>query len=219
MISPAWVPAGTGSAHKRVLIVDDDPHMRSSLRRLFKLASYSVELYASGYALLEQADLEAPGCLILDVQMPGLDGLAVQAALKQRDCHLPLIFLTGAAAVRNAVDAMRAGATDFLEKPFDNEDLLRRVEAALAEHMLLRQVREVRAELQLRLVRLTPREREVLSHIAKGLTNKEAARELGTSHRTVEIQRTRIMEKTQATSLADLVRISLLLQDQVQPDK
>ena len=201
---------GTSEKHlQRVLIVDDDQNMRLALRRLFVLAGYGVELYESGTAFLEQADLVAPGCILLDLQMPGVDGLAVQATLNQRQCHLPLIFLTGSAAVRNAVDAMRSGATDFLEKPFDNEDLLRRVAAAIAGQALLRQARDAHAEVQQRLAKLTPREREVLSHIAKGLTNKEAARALGTSHRTVEIQRTRIMEKTQASSLADLVRMSL----------
>lgn len=195
---------------QRVLIVDDDPNMRSALRRLFTHAKYDVELYESGTAFLELADLQAPGCVILDLNMPGIDGLAVQAALNQRQCHLPLIFLTGSAAIRNAVDAMRAGATDFLEKPFDNDNLLRRVAAALSGEAILRQARDAHAEVQQRLALLTPREGEVLSHIAKGLTNKEAARALGTSHRTVEIQRTRIMEKTQAASLADLVRMSLL---------
>ena len=195
--------------HQRVLIVDDDAHMRSALKRLFVLAGFDVELYESGQAFLQQADLSAPGCIILDLCMPGVDGLAVQAMLNQRQCLLPLIFLTGSAAVRNAVDAMRAGATDFLEKPFDNEDLLRRVAATMAGQARLSKAREAQAEVQQRLAKLTPREREVLNHISKGLTNKEAARALGTSHRTVEIQRTRIMEKTQASSLADLVRMSL----------
>lgn len=194
----------------RVLIVDDDAHMRSALRRLFTHAKYDVEVYESGTTFLELADLQAPGCVILDLNMPGIDGIAVQAALNQRQCHLPLIFLTGTAAIHNAVDAMRAGATDFLEKPFDNDDLLLRVAAALSGHELLRLARDEHAEVQQRLALLTPREREVLSHIAKGLTNKEAAQAMGTSHRTVEIQRTRIMEKTQAASLADLVRMSLL---------
>ena len=193
----------------RVLIVDDEPNIRSALRRLFTNAGYDVELYESGIAFLELADLISPGCVILDLNMPGMDGLAVQAAMNQQQCHLPLIFLTGSAAIRNAVDAMHAGATDFLEKPFDNENLLRRVTVALAGQAVLRQARDANADVQQRLAKLTPREREVLSNIAKGLTNKEAARELGTSHRTVEIQRTRIMEKTQAASLADLVRMSL----------
>ena len=194
----------------RVLVVDDDANMRSALGRLFTYAKYDVELYESGTTFLELADLQAPGCVILDLTMPGIDGLEVQAALNKRQCHLPLIFLTGSAAIRNAVDAMRAGATDFLEKPFDNDNLLRRVEAALSDQAILRQTRDAHADVVQRLARLTPREREVLSHISNGLTNKEAARALGTSHRTVEIQRTRIMEKTQAASLADLVRMSLL---------
>ena len=112
--------------------------------------------------------------------------------------------------MRHAVEALRSGATDFLEKPFVNEDLLRRVEAALQRDIHDRRLRDERSDVQVRMARLTPRELEVLGYIVKGLTNKEVARELGTSHRTVEIQRTRIMEKTEAASLADLVRMVLL---------
>ena len=212
----AHLPVNIGEKlHQRVLIVDDDALMRSALKRLFILAGYDVELYESGQTFLQQADLSAPGCIILDLYMPGVDGLGVQAVLNQRQCQLPLIFITGSAAVRNAVDAMRAGATDFLEKQFDNDDLLRRVAAAMAGQARLSKARDAQAEVQQRLAKLTPREREVLNHINKGLTNKEAARALGTSHRTVEIQRTRIMEKTQAASLADLVRMSLQEQTQI----
>ena len=130
----------------RVLVVDDDANMRSALGRLFTYAKYDVELYESGTTFLELADLQAPGCVILDLTMPGIDGLEVQAALNKRQCHLPLIFLTGSAAIRNAVDAMRAGATDFLEKPFDNDNLLRRVEAALSDQAILRQTRDAHAD-------------------------------------------------------------------------
>ena len=198
------------SSARRVLIVDDDANMRSALRRLFVSAGYAVTQFESGVEFLDNADLDQPGCIILDLQMPKMDGLAVQSALVERQCLIPLIFLTGSAEVRHAVEALKSGATDFLEKPFVNEDLLRRVEAALLRDVHDRRLREERNVVQLRLARLTPRELEVLGYIVKGLTNKEVARELGTSHRTVEIQRTRIMEKTDAASLADLVRMVLL---------
>lgn len=198
---------GRDTIRPRVLVVDDEASMRSALRRLFNSAGFRVELYESGTALLEAADLDQPGCLLLDVQMPGMDGLGVQRALLARRVALPMLFLTGSAAIRHAVEAMRAGAVDFVEKPFDNDDLLRRVERAFAE--CLRQHEAHRSELALaeRFRKLTPRETEVLALIAAGLTNKEAARQLGTSYRTVEIQRARIMERMQAESLADLVRM------------
>ncbi len=195
---------------RRVLVVDDDAHMRAALRRLLQGAGYTVEVFESGTDFLEHAAPEAPGCVILDLRMPGIDGLAVQAALNLRQCRIPLIFLTGSAEVRHAVKALREGAADFLEKPFENDDLLRRVDAVLARDLFERRARDERNDVETRLSRLSPRECEVMAHIANGLTNKEVARVLGTSHRTVEIQRTRIMEKTEAASLADLVRMVLL---------
>lgn len=198
-------------SYRRVIIIDDEASMRSALRRLFLSHGYQAEAFESGAEFLARGDTARPGCVILDLHMPGPDGLAVQTELNRRGCDLPLIFLTGSAAVRNAVDAMRAGATDFLEKPFDNEDLLRRVEGALRAYQATREARDQRLAIAERLARLTPREAQVLELIARGLTNKEVARELGSSHRTVEIQRTRIMEKTEANSLADLVRMQMLV--------
>ena len=197
--------------YRRIMIIDDEGNMRAALRRLFVNQGYQVESFESGAEFLAQGGMDRPGCVILDLHMPGPDGLAVQTELNRRGCELPLIFLTGSAAVRNAVDAMRAGATDFLEKPFDNEDLLRRVEAALRGYQATREARDLRVAVGARLARLTPREAQVLELVARGLTNKEVARELGSSHRTVETQRTRIMEKTEAQSLADLVRMLMLV--------
>lgn len=195
------------SARPRVLVVDDEASMRSALRRLLGSAGFRVELYESGASFLETADLEQPGCILLDVQMPDMDGLGVQRELLARRVALPMLFLTGAAAIRHAVEAMRAGAVDFIEKPFDNDDLLRRIERAYTEYLRQQEAQQGERALVERFRKLSPRQTEVLALIAAGLTNKEAARQLGTSYRTVEIQRAHIMERMQADSLADLVRM------------
>jgi FixJ family two-component response regulator len=198
---------GGDPARPRVLVVDDESSMRAALRRLFSGAGFRVELYESGTALLEAAELQQPGCILLDVQMPDMDGLSVQRALLERQVELPMLFLTGSSAIRHAVEAMRSGAVDFVEKPFDNDDLLRRVERAYGEYQRQHAAHQTERALIERFKKLTPRQTEVLALIAKGLTNKEAARLLGTSYRTVEIQRSQIMERMQADSLADLVRM------------
>lgn len=202
--------AGTdGPACPRVLVVDDDDSMRSALRRLFHGAGLRPEVYSNGVEFLEQANLQEPGCIVLDLQMPGMDGLAVQNALKQREVDLPLIFLTGSAAIRHAVEAMQAGAADFVEKPFENHDLLSRVGRAFLHYARERAAKALRQETQERFEKLSPRENEVLSLLVKGMTNKEIANMLGTSYRTVENQRSHIMQRMQADSLADLVRMYL----------
>lgn len=192
-----------------VLIVDDDDHMRSALRRLFFSEGLQVEMYASGRALLDEARFDRPGCLLLDVKMPGMNGLEVQAVLNERAVDIPTIFLTGASDVPIAVAAMRAGAVDFLEKPYENDQLVARVRQAIERHLVQRNDSAERAELSKRMASLTPREREVLELVVAGQTSKEIARVLGASHRTIEIHRNHLMEKTGAQSLADLVRIRL----------
>jgi two-component system, LuxR family, response regulator FixJ len=208
-IMRALVSVPVDAQARRVLVVDDEAAMRAALRRVFASGDYRVELFESGTALLETADLESPGCILLDMQMPVMDGLDVQKALLGRKVVLPLVFLTGSAAIRQAVEAMRSGAVDFIEKPFDNDDLLLRVGRALETYMLEREAQRSAAATAERLQRLTPRETEVLGLIAQGMTNKEVARALGTSYRTVEIQRAHIMERMQAASLADLMRMYL----------
>ncbi len=201
--------SATSKAGPVVLIVDDDDNMRSALRRLFFSVGVQVEMYASGVALLEDARFDRPGCLLLDVKMPGMNGLEVQAALNQRGVDIPTIFLTGASDVPIAVAAMRAGAVDFLEKPYENDQLVARVRHAIEHHLLQRNDNAERAELSKRMASLTPREREVLELVVTGQTSKEIARVLGASHRTIEIHRNHLMEKAGAQSLADLVRIRL----------
>ena len=193
-----------------VFVVDDEEPMRHALRRLFMSAGLRIEEYATGEAFLARPELDVAGCVVLDVGMPGMGGLEVQARLRER-ADLPVIFLTGAAEVPIAVAAMRAGAADFVEKPFDNEDLLRRVHVAIERQALQRDEAQRRRAFARRLETLTPRECEVLEWIVAGQTNKEIARTLGGSHRTIEIHRSRIMEKTGADSLADLIRMRLLV--------
>lgn len=192
-----------------VIVVDDEAAMRSALQRLFITAGLAVETFACGADLLSQARLDRPGCLLLDVKMPGMDGLQVQAALQLRAVDLPTIFLTGAADIPVAVAAMRAGAVDFIEKPFDNEDLLARVRQAILWQQQQRLSTEESHELARRLATLSPREHEVLEQIVAGKTSKEIARILGGSHRTIDIHRTHLMEKMAAQTLADLVRMRL----------
>jgi len=194
----------------RVLVVDDDPLMRSALRRLFVAAGLQVEAYASANELLEQADLKRTAVLLLDVRMPSMDGLQLQKALTDCKVDLPILFLSGMSDIPTAVAAMRNGACDFVEKPFDNDDLVARVRRAMAQGIATREREGDRRHIEQRLASLTQREREVLDVIVTGKTSKETARLVGTSHRTVEIHRAHIMAKMQAESLADLVRMHLL---------
>jgi len=195
-----------------VFVVDDDDGMRSALQRLLTLAKLPVEPYASGVEFLAAAKFDRPGCILLDVSMPQMSGLEVQVSLKQNQVSLPIVFLTGLSDIPIAVAAMREGATDFIEKPFDNEDLVARVRAAIEQHEQTRRGDAERLEIVARAQKLTPREREVMNHVVTGLTSKEIARVVGASHRTVEIHRARLMEKMAAATLADLVRMHLLQQ-------
>jgi FixJ family two-component response regulator len=156
--------------------------------------------------------VDAANCIVLDVAMPGMDGLAVQAALKARGVAAPIVFLTGSADIPVAVAAMREGAVDFIEKPFDNADLVARVRSAIEHQARQRRHDAGLADAQARLRQLTAREREVFQRVAAGKTSKEVARELGVSHRTVEIHRARVMEKMGTPTLAELVRMQLLVE-------
>jgi FixJ family two-component response regulator len=193
-----------------VIVVDDDDLMRSALRRLLVSAGFATELYASGPEFLAMGRLDQQCCVILDVGMPGMNGLEVQARLKQLRMEAPVIFLTGLSDIPIAVSAMREGAVDFVEKPFDNDDLLARVRQAIERHSQRRQDIMEEREVLRRLDSLTARECSVLELLVSGKTNKEIARSLGASHRTIEVHRRHIMEKMAASSLVDLVRMRLL---------
>jgi len=192
-----------------VFVVDDDVGMRAALRRLIVAAGLAVETYASATELLAELDLTRPGIFLLDVMMPGMTGLELQEALLARGITSPVIFLTGSNSIPIAVAAMQHGAVDFVEKPFDNADLLVRLQRALQVAVDKRVAQVNRAEFERRLLLLTPREHEVMDHVVTGKTSKEIARALGASHRTIEIHRTRVMAKMEAESLADLVRMTM----------
>jgi len=192
-----------------VFVVDDDDLMRAALKRTFLAARIRVETFASARDLLDTCDFSAPAVLLLDVMMPGMNGLELQAALRERGVKLPVIFLTGSGDIPMAVAAMRNGAVDFLEKPFENSDLVERVRRAFARTAQTRPEPLVRSDFRRRRATLTPREREVMDLMVTGMTSKVIARELGGSFRTVEIHRARVMSKMEAATLADLVRMLL----------
>lgn len=193
-----------------VFVVDDEAPMRNALQRLFESAGLAVEAYATAQEFLDSCRPDTAGCLVLDVRMPGMSGLELQQELASRDVKIPVVFLTGSADVPMAVQAMQAGAVDFLEKPFENEILLARVREALERGARMQHDAGLRAGIEQRLARLTPREREVMELMVAGRLSKTIADMLGVSPRTVQIHRGRIMEKMQAPSLADLVRMALL---------
>lgn len=195
-----------------VFIVDDDDAVRSSLRLLLKSAGYAAVAYASAQEFLTEWNPAQPGCLVLDVRMPGMSGLELQTELNQRGAIIPVIFISGHGDIPMAVEAIQHGAFDFLPKPFGDQDLLDRVARALALDAENRKVLMQHELLRSRYEELTPREREVLALVTQGKANKVMAGDLGVSQRTVEIHRARVMEKMGANSLAQLVRMVLDLQ-------
>ena len=196
-----------------VFIVDDDPAVRDAISLLLQTEGLAVAAFPSAAAFLESGAAQRPGCLVLDVRMPGMSGLDLQKQLRARGCHTPILFMTGHGDVPMAIRAMKGGAFDFLEKPFQGEALVARVREALALDARQRRRQARRAEAGARLALLSPREREVLDRVAAGQYNKVIAAKLGISLSTVEIHRKRVMEKLQAESLSDLIQ-TLALADE-----
>lgn len=194
-------------------VVDDDAAVRDSLSFVLRTADLDVCSYASAAELLAATDQLAPGLIITDVRMPNMTGLELVEALKQRGLRHPIIVLTGHADVAMAVEAMKSGVVDFLEKPFDDNALLTAVRRGLGMQTSLAAASSERAQVLDRLAHLTARERDVFNAVAAGESNKSAAQLLGISPRTVEIYRANVMEKMQARTLADLVRMSLIAAD------
>jgi FixJ family two-component response regulator len=188
--------------------VDDDPSVREGLQSLIRSAGWRAETFASAQEFLARPNIDAPGCLILDLQLPGLSGLDLQKRMAEAGLETPIVFLTGHGNIPASVQAMKAGAVEFLTKPFDEQDLLRAIEEAVERDQRARQQRAAMRELQLRYASLTPREQEVLLHVISGLLNKQIAAELKMSEFTVKIHRGRVMRKMHADSLADLVRMA-----------
>jgi len=192
-----------------IFVVDDDEAVRESLVLLLETSGHRVAAYASGEAFLAALKPDADGCLLVDVRMPGIGGLEVQEELGRRGSAVPAIIMTGHADVPLAVRAMRAGAADFIEKPFTDETILASIERALRQGEARRQDRARNAEVLAHVERLTEREREVLDELVAGHPNKVIAHHLSISPRTVEIHRARVMEKMQARNLSELVRMAL----------
>jgi FixJ family two-component response regulator len=193
----------------QVFVVDDDEAVRSSLRMLIRSVGLQAQAFATAQEFLRLYDPRQPGCLLLDVRMPGMSGLELQQELNRRGATIPVIFITGHGDVPMAVEAMQHGAFDFLQKPFRDQDLLDRVQRAMVQDAQSRAGLAMRAEIKARMASLTPRESEVLRLVTSGKANKVVGAELGVSQRTVEIHRAHVMEKMQARSLAELVRMVL----------
>lgn len=195
-----------------VFVVDDDEGVRNSLRFLLKSVGLASRTLASAGEFLEVYKPSQPGCLVLDVRMPGMSGLELQQQLNLRGAVIPVIFITGHGDIPMAVEAMQQGAFDFLQKPFRDQDLIDRIQRALERDARSRTALEEHAKIREQLESLTPREREVLMLMTRGKPNKVMAAELGVSQRTVEIHRARVMEKSGAASLAQLVRMVMDLE-------
>jgi len=192
-----------------VLIVDDDPGMRKALVRLCQSAGLKVKSFASAREFLDAPAPESPACLVLDVRMPGLSGLDLQAELAARDIHTPIVFITGQGDIPTSVRAMKAGAVDFLTKPFKNKDLVAIIRDALGKDVGRQSAQSERNGIQARLDTLTPRERQVFDLVIKGLLNKQIAAELGASEQTIKVHRARVMEKMAVPSVAELVQAAV----------
>ena len=192
-----------------VFIVDDDAAIRFAMQALMDSVNLDHEIFSSADEFLKKVTEQRPGCLVLDIRMPGLGGLELQEELIKRGNTLPIIFITGHGDVPMAVEAMQKGAVDFIQKPFRDQELLDRIREALATDEERREEQQQHAEVTERLNRLTNREREVFDLVVTGKPNKVIAYELGVSQRTVEIHRARVMEKMQARSLADLVKMHM----------
>jgi len=190
-----------------VFVVDDDESVRSSVRFLLRTAGIDSRAFGSAPEFLRSYDPAQPGCLVLDVRMPGMSGLELQRELNLRGVTIPVIFITGHGDIPMAVEAMQHGAHDFLQKPFSDEDLIARIHRALAKDAKARAALEGHNAIRACLESLTPREREVLVLMVRGKPSKVIAHELGVSQRTVEIHRARVMEKSGAASLVELVRM------------
>ena len=191
-----------------VFLVDDDVRVVKALSRLLRGRGYTVEAYTSPQQFLDEHDGLSPGCAVLDLAMPGFDGLELQQALAERGLTRPIIFLTGNGDIPTTVRAMRAGAVDFLTKPASVSELVAAIERAQASDLAYRQTQSELSALESRIATLTPREREVLAHVVAGKLNKQIAHELGTVEKTIKFHRGSLMRKLGVRMVADLVRLA-----------
>ncbi|HKO95687.1 MAG TPA: response regulator transcription factor [Pyrinomonadaceae bacterium] len=191
-----------------VFVIDDDSAVRAAIKRLLMAVGLSVETFGSGREFLESKLPDVPGCVVLDVRLPGYSGLDLQRQFSEKDIHLPIIFITGHGDIPMSVQAMKAGAVEFLTKPFRDQELLDAVGQAIDRDRAARKQRADLAELHECADSLTPREREVMTLVVSGSLNKQIALELGTSEKTIKVHRGQVMHKMHADSLADLVRMA-----------
>lgn len=206
--SPSQSQGNNGAVPPTVLVVDDDPSLREALSSLFRSIGTRVELFGSAPELLNSRLPDGPSCLVLDIRLPEVSGLEFQTQLGKAGIHLPIIFMTGHGDIPMSVRAMKAGAVDFLTKPFRDQDILDAVAGALERDRQRRERDRALSELQSLLRTLTPREREVMAFVATGLMNKQIAGEMQLSEITVKIHRGRLMKKMGARTLADLVKMA-----------
>lgn len=197
--------------HPTVFIIDDDDSVRKSLARLLATANIQTESYASAEAFLARKNYTGIGAIILDIRMPGRDGMQLHEQLIEQDNNLPIIFLSGHADIATSVSAMRRGAMHFLTKPVDDEMLLHAVQEAIARHTALNNDISAQAEVRAKMDTLTERELEILRYVTSGATNKQIARQLDIAEKTVKVHRAHVMEKLGAASIVDLVRACNLL--------
>jgi FixJ family two-component response regulator len=198
-------------AGSRVFVVDDDASVRKSLERLIRSARLEVESFASASEFLDRDTSTEPCCLVLDVRMPGLNGLELQQLLALKRRAIPIVFITGHGDIPMSVKAMKAGAIDFIQKPFEDRDLLSAVRRALEQDVRASQERAGTAAIQQRIDMLTPREHEVFRWVLTGMLNKQIAFQIGTSEKTVKVHRGRMMKKLRVGSVADLVRLAQMV--------
>jgi FixJ family two-component response regulator len=196
------------SALGTVFIVDDNPEVRASLGRVLSAAEYRTRAFESAECFLQEQDGAEPGCLLLDIYLPGLSGIDLQRTLDGSPCARPIVFLTGMADIKTSVTAMKAGAVDFLTKPIDNEKLFSAVNEALRRDAEQRAARAIRSAIETRLRTLTPREREVLKFVVAGRLNKQISAIMGTGEKTVKVHRSRVMAKMRVRSVAELVLLA-----------